>query len=138
MQNTLYKQLIIDNYKSPKNFVGVENKEYVNKVENASCGDVITVGIDVDKKGKIKSVAFDGSGCAISIAAASILLDSVKGKDISEIKKIEAADVLKMVGMEASSGRVKCALLGYEGLKNLIKDIQIADVKKAIKGKIAM
>jgi len=126
MQNPLYKQLIIDHYKNPKNFGNVGKLKLHNKVENASCGDVINVGMEIDDSGVVKSVAFDGSGCAISIASTSILLDSLKGKTLSDIKKIKSGDVLKMVGMEASSGRVKCALLSYEGIKEIVDKLDNA------------
>ncbi|HQG57407.1 MAG TPA: iron-sulfur cluster assembly scaffold protein [Candidatus Dojkabacteria bacterium] len=126
MQNPLYKQLIIDHYKNPKNFGNVGKLKLHNKVENASCGDVINVGMEIDDSGVVKSVAFDGSGCAISIASTSILLDSLKGKTLSDIKKIKSGDVLKMVGMEASSGRVKCALLSYEGIKEIVDKLDKA------------
>ena len=126
MQNPLYKQLIIDHYKNPKNFGNVGKLKLHNKVENASCGDVINVGMEIDDSGVVKSVAFDGSGCAISIASTSIFLDSLKGKTLSDIKKIKSGDVLKMVGMEASSGRVKCALLSYEGIKEIVDKLDKA------------
>ena len=116
---TLYKQQIIDNYKNPKNFGTLENANMKSKVANLSCGDEIELYI-LEKDGVVEEVKFNGSGCAISIASASLLTEKLKGQKVEDVMKIKSEEVLKMIGMEKESPRVKCGLLALEGVKRLV------------------
>ncbi len=85
--------------------------------ENPLCGDQIKIDLRVDESGKITEAAFDGHGCAISQASADLLLESVIGKSIEEIKKLNKSDMLEMLGIELGPVRLKCALLPLKILK---------------------
>lgn len=121
-QNTLYKQEILDHYKNPRNFGKLGNPTKTSKIVNSSCGDEIELFMEIDENGTIKDIKFDGSGCAISIASASILIQKLIGKNINEIQFITSDEVLKNIGMTKESGRVKCALIGWEAVNACLKD----------------
>jgi nitrogen fixation NifU-like protein len=117
--NSLYKSQIIDHYKHPKNWGNPLQMKLHKKVQNVSCGDELEIGLEI-VDGVIKNVIFNGSGCAISVASMSLLSEQLKGKTLAEVKKIKVEDILKNVGMAKESPRIKCALLSYEGLKELL------------------
>ncbi len=81
------------------------------------CGDHIRVDLRVDENGRVTEASFDGHGCAISQASADLLMESIQGKQIDEIKLIAKEDVLDMLGIELGPVRLKCALLSLKVLK---------------------
>lgn len=113
-----YQQQILENYRNPANF-GKPKFAYTHtlSLENKSCGDKITLYLKV-KDGLIKDISFEGEGCSISIATASLLYSAVKDKTVSEIESITLDDVLDMIGIELTSARIKCANLSLEALKS--------------------
>ena len=122
MQNeTLYKQEILEHYKHPRQFGHLDVFTNSAQLVNASCGDEIEVTLKISKSGIIEDVMFTGSGCAISIASASILCELIKGKSVEQFSNLKAEDILKSMGMDNGSPRVKCALLGWEALRKAIK-----------------
>lgn len=120
-KESLYKEEILDHYKNPRNYHHLEDATGTTEMANLSCGDELHLEVFV-KDGVLENVGFLGTGCAISIAAASMLYEKVKGKPVKEISKMKSDDVLKMVGMTKESGRVKCALLGWEALKKVFDE----------------
>lgn len=119
MNSEMYKQQIIELYKNPENFGKLEGKGIISKKEfNSLCGDEIEIFIKLENK-KIKDVKFQGKGCAISIAAASLLTEKVKGKSLEEIKKLNSESIKEMLGIPISSGRIKCATLCLEAIKRI-------------------
>ncbi|MBQ7529448.1 SUF system NifU family Fe-S cluster assembly protein, partial [bacterium] len=80
----LYRQIIIDHYNNPHNNCHLENPTYTSEGENATCGDHIELDLIV-KDGVITDVGFDGGGCCIFTASASILTDMVKGQKIEDV-----------------------------------------------------
>ena len=111
----MYQQNIIDHYKNPENAGKLDVATFTKHLANTSCGDEITVYMKV-KSDIIENIKFEGIGCAISIASADILYSYLKGRDISEIKKIDLEYIKKLIGIEVSPGRSKCALLGKDAL----------------------
>jgi len=131
MKNTLYKQEIIDHYKNPRNFgaVGeVRKMTWHVDVANVSCGDELSMGLEV-ADGKVEDVRIFARGCAISVASASILSEKVKGQTVEKLKGFTVEDVLSLVNMQKTSPRVKCGLLSYEALKELLKMLQLNNGK---------
>lgn len=113
----LYRELIIDHYKNPQ-FRGELNPHDISfEDDNPLCGDHIRIDLRVDKEGKISEVAFEGHGCAISQATADLLLESILGKPLDEVKQLNKQDILDMLGLELSPIRLKCALLSLKVLK---------------------
>ncbi len=118
--NSIYKEYILDLYRNPKNKKKIEHPTHVSTKRNASCGDELTVYL-VITDGIVTDVGFDGIGCAISQASASLLTEHIKGKSLEEVRKLTEEDVLKLLGIEIGITRTKCALLAYTSCINAIE-----------------
>jgi nitrogen fixation NifU-like protein len=113
----LYRELIIDRYKNPI-YRGVLDPHDISfEDDNPLCGDHIRIDLRVDENGIVKEAAFEGHGCAISQASADLLLESIIGKPVEEIKAMTKTDLLDLLGMELGPVRLKCALLSLKVLK---------------------
>src|SRR5664280_1603481 len=93
----MYREIILDHYKHPRNFGTLPHATSTASAYNATCGDKIVMEIAVADK-KIKDVRFSGVGCAISQAAASMLTEYVKGKRVQEVMNMKTADIIGMIG----------------------------------------
>lgn len=116
----MYKTHILDLYKSPRNKGIIEHPTHTHTAHNPVCGDTITIYLVV-KEGIVYAVKFNGNGCAIHTAAASLLTDAIKGKSVDEIKSMTAKDMLDLLKIPISPGRVKCALLSWEAVQKSIR-----------------
>jgi nitrogen fixation NifU-like protein len=91
--------------------------DYSYKDDNPLCGDEVRIDIRVDDAGNVTEAAFEGHGCAISMASADLLVESIVGKNLDEVKSLSKEDILEMLGIELSPVRLKCALLSLKVLK---------------------
>lgn len=121
--DSLYRDYILDHYKNPQNFGSIKNPTSSYKLYNSACGDKIQIDLITQSK-KISKIKFTGSGCAISIASASLLTGHVLGKNIDEVIKMKRDDVLKLLGITLTPTRLKCALLSLEVLHKAIHLLQ--------------
>lgn len=110
----LYRDTIIELYKNPLNKRKIADANLTASGANVTCGDRIRIYIKTDKKGKIRDASFEGEGCAISIASASLLTEEIKGKTLKEIAKWNLTTVNKILGIELGPLRAKCGLLALE------------------------
>ena len=117
---SMYREEILELYKNPMNFGTLKNKTHTAKRSNPLCGDDIEVYLKIDDN-KITQVKFNGSGCAISIAASSLLTEKIKDMSTGEINKLNQNDVTRLLGIPVSPGRIKCVLICLEAIKNAIK-----------------
>jgi len=113
----LYREVIIEHYKNPSYRGVLDPHDITFEDENPLCGDQIRIDVRVDKEGKVVEAAFSGHGCAISQASADLLLESVIGKSLDEVKSLTKQDVLDNLGIELGPVRLKCALLPLKVLK---------------------
>lgn len=113
----LYREVIIDRSQKPIFKGKLDPCDITFEDENPLCGDVIRVDLRVDINNHITEAAFDGHGCAISQASADLLMESIIGKKIEEIKALTKQDVLDNLGIELGAVRLKCALLPLKALK---------------------
>jgi len=113
----LYREVIIDRYKNPLFRGSLDPHDISFEDENPLCGDHIKVELRVDNNNIITEAAFDGHGCAISQASADLLLESIIGKSLDDVKKMNKGSVLDMLGIELGPVRLKCALLPLKILK---------------------
>lgn len=112
-----YRELIIERYKTP-HFRGELNPNDISyEDDNPACGDHIQIDVRLDENNIVTEALFSGEGCAISLASADLLLESVIGKNIEEIKGLTKEDVLENLGIELGPVRLKCALLPLKVLK---------------------
>jgi len=112
----LYREIIIDRYKNPHYRGSLDPHDISFEDDNPLCGDHIKIDLRLND-GKVSEAAFDGHGCAISQATADLLLESIQGKTLDEIKAMTRDDLLELLGIELGPVRLKCALLSLKVLK---------------------
>jgi nitrogen fixation NifU-like protein len=122
----LYRELIIDRYKNPLYRGELDPNDITFHDDNPLCGDHIRIDLRVDEQGKVTEAAFSGHGCAISQASADLLVESVVGKSLDEVKQLTKEHVLEMLGLELGPVRLKCALLSLKVLKAGVYGLQEA------------
>ena len=138
----LYQEIILDHGKNPRNLGKTENFNKDAKGYNPLCGDKVHVYLKLDENKKVEDISFEGEGCAISMASASIMTDLIKGKEESDVKEI-VSDFLEMIkekneiktnllkddektklmclsGVKQYPMRVKCATLSWHTLTSAI------------------
>lgn len=132
----LYQQVILDHNKSPRNFRVIENANHHSEGYNPLCGDRIDIFLDVED-GIVKDISFQGSGCAISKASASLMTSMVKGKTVAEAEKLfekfhdlitgklngdaeELGKLAVFAGVRDFPARVKCASLAWHTMINAL------------------
>src|SRR5512138_333847 len=113
----LYREVIIDRYKNPQYRGLLDPHDISFEDENPLCGDHIRVDLRLDNNGKVSEAAFSGHGCAISQASADLLMETIIGKNLDELKQLTKQDVLDNLGIELGPVRLKCALLSLKVLK---------------------
>ena len=113
----LYREIIIEHYKNPSYRGRLDPHDIFFEDSNPLCGDHIQIELRVDENGAVSDARFDGHGCAISQASADLLIESVIGKPLAEVKKLNRQDVLDLLGIELGPVRLKCALLSLKVLK---------------------
>jgi nitrogen fixation NifU-like protein len=113
----LYREVILDHYKSPRNHGLLEPADAVAEGQNPLCGDEVTVSVRFGAGDVIEDVGFEGRGCAISQAATSMLTDLVKGRTATEVAAMAKDELLEEIGIPLTPVRLKCAILGLGVLK---------------------
>jgi len=119
----VYRENIIDHFKNPRNFGEIVEAEIKHSELNSVCGDIIRLFVKL-KDGKVIDAKFKGNGCAISIAATSMMTDALKGKTFEEIKNLSKEDIFEMLGIKLGIVRMKCGLLCLNTLMNGIKTLE--------------
>ena len=142
----LYQEIILDHGKNPRNVGKFENFNKDAKGHNPLCGDKVHLFLKLDENRKINDISFEGEGCAISMASASIMTDLMKGKNESEVKEIiskfldmikekddiksellkddEKMKLMSLGGVKNYPMRVKCATLSWHALTSALEDFQ--------------
>ena len=138
----LYQEIILDHGKNPRNLRKTENFNKDAKGYNPLCGDKVHIYLKLNENKKVEDISFEGQGCAISMASASIMTDLVKGKEENDVKEI-VSDFLEMIkekdqiktnllnedektklmclsGVKQYPMRVKCATLSWHTLTSAI------------------
>src|SRR5437764_15438898 len=122
MDDSLYRENILDHYKHPHNFsppaAELDQVDLEFYDLNPLCGDELTVKLELGDDDRIEQIRFSGHGCAISQAAASMASDEVKGMKGSELLGLDRSFVLDLLGIDISAQRMKCALLSLKVLKS--------------------
>ncbi len=115
----MYAEEIIAYYEHPENKYKMDDADDSYSDFNPVCGDKLTVYIKV-KDDKIEKMSFEGDGCAISMASASMLTEVAEGKSVDEIEKMGPADVIKMIKVDPGPVRIKCATLSLRALQKAV------------------
>ena len=117
MDEELYREHILDHYKNPRNKGALSDYSFKHKEYNPLCGDVLELFLRVDEKNRVAETGFEGHGCAINQASASLLTEYIKGKTIDELKTLTTQDILDMLGVPINDARMKCAMLSLKTLE---------------------
>lgn len=117
--NDLYREDILEHFRNPSNFGKIDRFDATARQLNPFCGDEIEVFLAFDDN-KVKDISFQGKGCAISLAAMSLLTETVIGKTKKELTKFSEQDMLSLLKIEVSETRKKCAFLGLSVLKDCL------------------
>jgi nitrogen fixation protein NifU and related proteins len=117
MADDLYREHILDHYKSPRNYGALDPFDARAEGQNPLCGDEITITVNFNGGDRLDAVRFEGRGCTISQASTSMLTELVQGKTASEVAAMTTDDLLEEIGIPLSPVRLKCAVLGLGVLK---------------------
>lgn len=109
----IYQERILDHYEEPYHRGECDGATHTHEDDNPLCGDVIRVALRIDGDGRIESAWFDGDGCCISQAAASMLMEQIEGKTVDEVKRFGAPEMLELFGARLTPNRQKCCLLSW-------------------------
>jgi nitrogen fixation NifU-like protein len=116
----LYREHILDHYANPRNAGRLENPDVVADADDPSCGDQVHLELSLDDEGQIAQVAFEGEGCIVSMASASIFTEYLLGKSLDELEEIGEEEVLENLDAPVG-GRRRCALLPWETLRSALR-----------------
>ena len=142
----LYQEIILDHGKNPRNLRKTENFNKDAKGHNPLCGDKVHIFLKLNENKKIEDISFEGSGCAISMASASLMTDLVREKEEKEVENLikdflemikekpelaskslsedEKTKLMSLSGVKQYPMRVKCATLAWHTLTSAIKNSQ--------------
>jgi len=113
----MYRENILDHGQNPRNRGILDPADLDFEGHNPLCGDRLRLTVRVDENDRITEIGWDGDGCAISQASASMLGEQILGKTLEEVRSISKEDIFEMLGIPISMNRVKCALLSLKVLK---------------------
>lgn len=121
-----YREYILDHYRNPRNYGKLENPSTHAEDSNPLCGDQLAIDLMVEGD-RVTAVRFQGRGCAISQAAASMLSEMIEGQPVAEVVKLGKDDILDALGIPISPARMKCAFLS---LRVLHRSLALAGLEK--------
>ncbi|MFD0051409.1 Fe-S cluster assembly sulfur transfer protein SufU [Actinomycetes bacterium NPDC127524] len=137
--DTLYRQVIMDHYKNPRNKGTLEDGSLTIDMNNPTCGDRIRLTMKVED-GKVSDIKFDGEGCSISMSSASMMTQTIKGKDIDTALKlagsfsnmvqgkeyddygVDLGDMEALQGVTKFPARIKCATLAWKAMEKGLQE----------------
>ena len=112
-EQQIYQEHILDHYEDPYHRGACDQATHTHEDDNPLCGDVIRVELQINGERRINSAWFDGDGCCISQAAASMLMEKIEGKTVEEVKSFTAPEMLELFGARLTPNRQKCCLLSW-------------------------
>jgi nitrogen fixation NifU-like protein len=119
-EEEIYQEHILDHYEDPYHRGQCAHPTHAHEDDNPLCGDEVRIELEVEPSGQIRQAYFDGDGCCISQAAASMLLEHFEGKTIEDVKQFAAGDMLALFGAKLTPNRQKCCLLSWRVLQAAI------------------
>jgi nitrogen fixation protein NifU and related proteins len=119
-EEDLYQEHILDHYEDPYHRGWCSHCTHCHEDDNPLCGDHVVMSLEIDDGGNLRQVYFDGEGCCISQASASMLVERFDGKTVEEIKRFTAQEMLDLFGVKLTPNRQKCCLLPWRVLQSAI------------------
>lgn len=124
----LYKAVLMDHYQNPRHKKTIDRPDFKSQIHNPSCGDVVMV-TGTMKGGAIATVGFDGHGCVISQAAASMLLEKIAAMPVVAVQALDKKYIINLIQIPLGPTRLKCALLSLQVLQEALAHIKNDGVK---------
>ena len=112
----MYRELILDHARNPRHPGVLSPADIDHEEHNPLCGDRLRLTLQIDQNRVITNIGWDGEGCAISQATASLLGDEIIGKSLDEVTKLTKDEIFQLVGIPLTINRMKCALLSLKTL----------------------
>jgi nitrogen fixation NifU-like protein len=119
-QDDFYQERILDHYESPYHRGHCRQPTHMHRGKNPLCGDVVQIEMVLGRDGRIEEIFFSGEGCCISQASASMLLESLDGKTVDDVKQFTAQQMLELFGTRLTPNRQKCCLLPWRVLQSAV------------------
>ena len=119
-EEEIYQEHVLDHYEDPYHRGHAEQATHRHALKNPLCGDKIEIDLAIGSDGKIDELYFNGDGCCISQASASMLAERLDGKTVEEAKEFSARDMLELFGPRLTPNRQKCCLLAWQTLQQAI------------------
>jgi len=119
-EDELYQERILDHYEEPFHRGRCPLATHAHEDENPLCGDVVRVELSLGEDGSIRDAYFDGDGCCISQASASMLMEKIQGQSVDDVRAFTAQDMLALFGAKLTPNRQKCCLLSWRALQSAV------------------
>ncbi|CAD73283.1 MAG TPA: SUF system NifU family Fe-S cluster assembly protein [Rhodopirellula baltica] len=119
-EQDIYEEHVLDHYEDPYHRGTLESASHMHEGNNPLCGDRIVITLKLDDSGKVAEAWFEGEGCVISQASASMLIERMEGKTIEEVKAFTAEEMLELFGPKLTPNRQKCCLLSWKILQSAL------------------
>ena len=119
-EQEIYQDHVLDHYEDPYHKGRCQGATHVHEDDNPLCGDVVRIELRLDEQGVIRDAWFDGDGCCISQASASMLIERVEGMGSDEVQQFTAEQMLQLFGARLTPNRQKCCLLSWRVLKSAV------------------
>jgi nitrogen fixation NifU-like protein len=116
-EEEIYQDRILEHYEDPYHKGRCEYCTHCHQDSNPLCGDMVRLELHIEDGGRFREVYFDGHGCCISQAAASMLVEKFDGKSVEDVKRFTAEDMLRLFGARLTPNRQKCCLLPWRVLQ---------------------
>ena len=137
-ETDLYQEVVVEHKRSPRNFGHLAAPTHQARGTNPQCGDDLRVELDI-QQGQVHDIRFNGQGCAICIASASMMSEAVKGHRVADAEKLQQhfravmtgqsepdaaylGKLISLAGVRRYPSRIKCALLGWHALMHALRD----------------
>jgi nitrogen fixation NifU-like protein len=121
----LYREHILDHYGNPRNKGTIEDADLCCEWDNPVCGDTVRLYLRLSG-GRVSDVRFDGEGCVISMASASMFTEEIQDKTLEELRALKDEDIFEMLGITLGPARANCGLLPLRVLEKGLEDLEEA------------
>ncbi len=119
-EEDIYQEHVLDHHEDPYHRGSLTTATHAHEANNPLCGDVVHIDLQLSEDGKVEQAWFTGSGCVISQASASMLMEKIEGKTVDELKKFSAHEMLELFGPKLTPNRQKCCLLSWRVLQSAL------------------
>ncbi len=119
-QEEIYQEHVLEHYECPYHRGPCPLATHAHADDNPLCGDCVRIELRIDDDGRIEEAFFDGDGCCVSQASASMLVEHIDGRTVEDVKRFNADDMLTLFGPRLTPNRQKCCLLGWRVLQTAI------------------